>query len=114
MPIYGDLQTLANSEMATWRGWVIYSWEHGFRAYLYDYDKKPTMDEIGYSFEHAIEGVGPYFLRACGISIKFDHKGRVGHAFYYGKHSDQHGNHEPIEIELTLPRELLCQLNLIN
>ena len=108
--ITGDWLHLAAHELAIWRGWVIYSWEHYFAAHLFV--NMPQQDELGYSFNSNPAEVNPYFLRACGIGVRFDLRGERGTQFYYGKHSDGRGNHDPIEIELTLPQPIFWLLGI--
>lgn len=100
---------LASHPVATWRGWVIYSWEMGHTCCLFN--KEPEKSDGLYNFDGAIEGISPYFLRACGIDIAFDMQGEAGQEFYYG--GDRMGESVPVQIELTLPEPLLEQLGLL-
>lgn len=111
----GNFSTLAQSPLKTWKGWVIYYWDMSFSCMLFD--KRPLMEKIdgvnfGYDTKGANEGISPYFLQACGITVPFDVTDEAGQEFYYGKEC-YHGEHPPIAIELTLPEMLLEQLRLI-
>lgn len=107
----GGIENLLQSPIVIWRGWVVYGWDYGFEAYLFN--SEPETDEMGCLLDDAIEGIDPFFLQACGIPVEFDKEGEAGVEFYYGKNSDGHGKHVPIYIELHLPKALLEQIGLL-
>lgn len=103
-PIYGNFENALKEGVATWRGWTIYYWDMCYRVALFD--KKPVeWDQGRWEFKHANERLSPEFLKSCGIDINYEPR-----SFYY---SDcLHGEHPPIQIELTLPKVLLDIFNL--
>jgi hypothetical protein len=107
----GTFENLAKTKMVTWHGWAMYFWDHAYKVALSA--DEPHKDSGGYYFDKILtESVSPYFLRACGIDVPFDGLHEDVTEYYYGAESDGCGNHNPIEITLTLPKALLEQLNL--
>ncbi len=111
----GTFEQLGKDNLKTWTGWAMYFWDHSYNVVLFQ--GEPKKDSGGWFFGGGIEGISPYFLRACGIDVAFD-KGDKSHEnaveFYYGEESsDGRGQHNPIQITLILPKTLLEQLNLI-
>jgi hypothetical protein len=104
----GDIATLSQGKIVTWTGWALYVWDMGYTVILFK--RKPKLDkDSGFDLREGLEGVCPYFLRACGVGVPFDQPGDEG--FYYGE-GCYHGEHPPIRIKLRLPQALVDQLQL--
>ena len=108
--LQGSLSQLSQEPCETWRGWAMYFWD--MRHCVALFRCKPVKIFGEYSHGDAVEHVSPYFLTACGIDVTFDVMGEASREFYYGQHSDGYGQHDPVRIELRLPKSLLTQLGL--
>jgi hypothetical protein len=98
------MQGTFKDEFVTWTGWVLYTWDHACEVFLSKEKPQfcPTLEE--WSVQGSTE-FSPDILEACGIDPISEAKSEYD--FFYGEESDGKGNHNPIEIEITLPKCLL-------
>ena len=106
------METVSKLEMVTWKGWVVYHWDHQYLVALFDKEPNEREDPADSSADcrKDLEWDGIRsssctidFLEACGIHVKYGAGDEdLGHQFFYG--SGRNGYHKPMQIELTIPK----------